>query len=553
MLNKVRNFLGGKKVTSAEVTVKEMEYQIKQWKASAKRTEMIIASKYYLGEHDILSRTRTAIGATGSPTNVTNLPNNKIVDNMYAKMVDQKKNYLLGKPFLITSKNEEVSEKLKSVTTKSFHKLMKNVAESSINYGISWLYAYYDEFSVLKFQKFDGIEILPIWKDKEHTTLSYAIRVYETEKFVNGKTETVENVEVYTEQGVSYYILKSEKLVVDTEKGVSKSYATLSFAGDNSKNKASSENGKNKVNTEVGKEDKSSNKKDKKLDEEENLDFNFMNIPLIAFKSNAKEQPLISRVKQLQDALNSVMSDFVNNMQEDSRNTILVLKNYDGENLGEFRKNLATYGAVKVRTIDGADGGIETLQVEVNAENYKSIIKLLKTSLIENARGYDGKDERLSGNPNQLNIQSMYTDIDLDTNEMETEFQSSLEEVMWFVKMDYANEALTEIDSEPIEIVFNRSVLINDSQTIDNINKSKELLSNRTLLANHPYVLDLEKELIFIENEKKDVTIESEIDNKEVIDKTKNNVETDKDDTFKKENEKLKNVENVTNSKQLKK
>ena len=61
------------------------------------------------------------------------------------------------------------------------------------------------------------------------------------------------------------------------------------------------------------------------------------------------EQPLLNRVKSLQDGLNMLMSDFMNNMQEDSRNTILVIKNYDGENLGEYRRNLATYGAVKVR------------------------------------------------------------------------------------------------------------------------------------------------------------------------------------------------------------
>ena len=36
-------------------------------------------------------------------------------------------------------------------------------------------------------------------------------------------------------------------------------------------------------------------------------------------------------------------------MLEDARNTIIILMNYDGENLGDFRKNLSTYGAVKVR------------------------------------------------------------------------------------------------------------------------------------------------------------------------------------------------------------
>jgi hypothetical protein len=53
----------------------------------------------------------------------------------------------------------------------------------------------------------------------------------------------------------------------------------------------------------------------------------------------------------LQDAINITLSDFENNMQEDPRNTILILKNYDGENLAEFRANLAAYGAVKVKTM----------------------------------------------------------------------------------------------------------------------------------------------------------------------------------------------------------
>ena len=46
--------------------------------------------------------------------------------------------------------------------------------------------------------------------------------------------------------------------------------------------------------------------------------------------------------------------------------------------------------------------------------------------------GYDAKDDRLSGNPNQMNIQSMYSDIDLDANDMETEFQAAFEEILWF-------------------------------------------------------------------------------------------------------------------------
>ena len=107
---------------------------------------------------------------------------------------------------------------------------------------------------------------------------------------------------------------------------------------------------------------------------------NWAKIPLIPLKYNEQEIPLIKKVKSLQDGINVMLSDFENNMQEDARNTILVLKNYDGTNLGEFRKNLATFGAVKVRYDGETKGGVETLEITVNAENYKAILEIFKKS-----------------------------------------------------------------------------------------------------------------------------------------------------------------------------
>ena len=143
-----------------------------------------------------------------------------------------------------------------------------------------------------------------------------------------------------------------------------------------------------------------------------NLDKNTTN----SLEYNSKEIPLIKKLKSLQDGLNLIESNFLNQMEEDIRNTILVLVNYDGQNLAQFRKNLAQYGAVKVKTVDGAAGDLKTLQIEVNSENYKVILDIFKKAIIENARGYDAKDDRLGNNPNQMNIQSIFSDIDLDGN-----------------------------------------------------------------------------------------------------------------------------------------
>ena len=149
--------------------------------------------------------------------------------------------------------------------------------------------------------------------------------------------------------------------------------------------------------------------------------YNWQRVPLIAFKRNAHETPLISCCKSLQDGINLMVSTFENNMCEDARNTILIIVNYDGQDMGSFRKNLSQYGAVKVRNDgSGAGGDVRALTVEVNAENYRAILEIFKTALIENCKTYDTKDARLTGDANQMHIQTIYQDIELDAQDMET-------------------------------------------------------------------------------------------------------------------------------------
>ena len=38
-----------------------------------------------------------------------------------------------------------------------------------------------------------------------------------------------------------------------------------------------------------------------------------------------------------------------------------------------------------------------------------------------------------------MNIQSMYSDIDLDANDMETELQAAFEDILWFVNVYLLN------------------------------------------------------------------------------------------------------------------
>lgn len=449
--------------------IRYLEMILKDWLDSDLRKEQLLAEKYYDGYHDILNREKKVIGADGNLVTINNVANNKLVDNQYRKLVDQKTNYVLGKPITIATEDDNYLKLLNKVFNKKVHRQLRVLAQYAVDGGIAWLYPYYDEERNFKLAVYPSYEICPIWKDKEHIELESAMRYYK-ETVINdqGTVTTVHHVDWFTKDGIKHYLYQGGSLIPVENRQTD--YMYLNGEG-----------------------------------------FNWDRLPIIPFKYNTKEIPLIRNVKCLQDALNQVLSDFQNNMEEDPRTTILVLKNYDGTNIPEFRQNLATYGVIKVTTVDGVQGGVETLNVEVNAANYQAILMQLKRAIVENGRGFDAKEERMDGDPNQMNIESMYTDIDLDVNGMETEFQAGFEELKWFIDRYLEHTKKGSFDDKEVEFVFNRDIFINEDAKIDNCVKSVGIISNKTILARHPWVTNVEHELKQIEEDKQAEMEEMEV------------------------------------------
>lgn len=461
-------FMGGaEKITPENPPVTDREFletEILSWKTGVKRREQIKGCLYYQNKHDILYRQRTVIGRDGQTESVDNLPNNKIVLNLYGKLVNQKTDYLLGKPVLVQCENEALKKELKKIFGQSFGAVLKNAGKAALNCGICWLYPQITEKG-MKFRLFQGHQILPFWKDADHSELDMAVRLYKVCRY-SGKTPVMlEKAEVFTPKGIRRYILDKGRLVPEGT-------ALIPYIGTDCCGKKGF--------------------------------FNWREIPLIPIKHNEEEMPLLNRVKSLQDSLNDMLSDFKNNMQEDPRNTILVLKNYDGTDLGEFRKNLAQYGVVKVRCEGDAQGGVETLGIEVNGGNYKSIIEMLKKAIVESGMGLDlsGISAGGLGNYNHMLIKSMYTDLDLDADNMETQLQNSLQKLLPFICTYLQLTGKGDFFEEQVKFIFNRDMPVNESEVIDDCIKSLGILSRETAVEQHPWVTDTEKELERVKKER---------------------------------------------------
>ena len=446
-----------------------LELEITAWLKSPERAKQIAGEMYYDGGHAVLGRKRMALDDDGKPKELKHLPNNRLVNNLYSKMVDQKTNYSFGRPFSFDTENTKYAETLGTVLGPRFRRLMRNVGEGAWIGGKSWVYPYY-ESGVLSFKRFPADEVLAFWADADHTILDAAVHVYMVLEYdEHEQAKDVVKVEVMHGGGVDCFIRKDDGTLEPDPQAASGDYIT-------------------KVDPAT----------------QQVTTYNWERIPLVCFKSSHHEIPLLSRVKCLQDAYNDVLSNFANQMEEDIHSTILVIKNYDGEDLGTFRRNIMEYGSIKVRSYEGSEGGVETLQIEVNAENYKVLLSLLKDAIIENARGYDAKDDRMSGNPNQMNIQSMYSDIDLDANGIETEFQASMEELLWFVNKHLANTGGGSFEGAEVTVIFDRDVLINETEAINNCKNSVGILSDETIVKMHPWVSDPEQELKRIKAEKEE-------------------------------------------------
>lgn len=441
--------------------IKKLEVVLRAWLDSPQRKEQILAEQYYLGNQDILQREKKVIGADGNLTSINNVTVNRIVDNVYAKLVNQKTSYCLGKPITIATSDDNYLKLLTKIFNKRNHRTLRELAQFAVNEGIAYIYPYYNAEGEFKFAVFPAHEICPIWKDKRHHELESAMRYYPEEIFDNnGGVSMIYHVDLFTTHGITHFKYQGGSLMIDETPHTDYMYV-------------------------------------------DSIGYNWTRLPIIPFKYNSEELPLIRRVKTLQDALNEVMSNFKDNMDEDPRTSILILKNYDGTNIPEFRQNLATYGVIKVTTVDGVQGDVDALKVEANSSNYQELLMQLKRAIIENGYGFDAKEERMDGDPNQMNIESMYTDIDLDVDAMESEFQAGFEELKWFIDQYLIHAGNPDYTEEDVEFIFDRDFFINENAQIDNVMKSVGLVSNKTLLSHHPMVTNVLREMQLIEEERK--------------------------------------------------
>ena len=440
-----------------------LEGRISEWLDSDIRNLQIDGYAYYHGEQEIYNKTRTAIGADGDSSTLTNLPNHQICNNLTAYAIDQKSNYMFSKPTDISSDNDAYLNKLKLIFDEIFQRSFKQLGKDTIIGGVGWEYPTIKN-NKLTFRTIKSYEILPFWKDEEKTEVEFAVRYYE---YYTTTAEKRRMVDIFTESGIFHYKWTG-KLIPD-EVPV-EPYIKLKY-----------------------------------LDEQSKVIYiprSWGKVPLIPFRVNPSMTPFLSRVKCLQDAINELMSQHEDNLSEDARNTILIVTNYDGTDLNSFRKNLSEIGVVKVTTVDGVEGGVQALKVDVDSSSYEIVLKQLNKAFFLNARCFDPDSDLMSSRPNETNILQLYSSINLDANDIESEVKASFKSLKYFIDEWFMAKGYGDFSDDNFEISLNRDIIIDESSRVDMMVKLAPYVSKHTFLRGLRFVIpNLNQEIIWQKEE----------------------------------------------------
>lgn len=455
---------------------------ISEWLLSQRLADIRQAKRYYSNKNDILEQKRYYIDRMGVKQEEKNLSNTKLPHPFFRKLINQKVNYLLGKQLSQTCDNDEFRKVLKTFFTADLHRSLQVLAKESCMAGVSWLQAYYDKKGKLSFKHIPVDEVIPFWSDTDHTRLDAVIRVYTITKYeVDGTVQEVMKVEYHTLEGVWYYEMDKEGLVPDPDEDGStdpRGHFSISKPKLDDKNVPILDGEGKPMN--------------------ETVQFNWEILPFIPFKYNSDEVSLLDLIKNKVDDYDTITS-FTSNTIKDVPNSIKVVKNYDGTDKAEFTQNINIYRTAFV----SGDGDMDTLETKLDITTIEGHLARLRKDIYEAGSGVDTQETTL-GNVSGVALKFRYADLDMDVSGMITEFTHAIEQIVWFIKVDCVNRGKGNFLDVEVTPVFNIDVIINEKEVIGSAADSVGIISDKTIVANHPWVVNASEEMKQLEKEKEE-------------------------------------------------
>ena len=425
------------------------------------------AERYYKGDNDIKRKrkiTRARDGQRGAD-NPLRKADNKIANNFYNFLVDQKVDYLLGYPIIIDVGSKQGNEKLSAVLGTHFMKQLQHVGINASNCKVGWIHVWknvtergYDENgnptaeTELEYGVVDSKQIKAQWGGPFNQDLLAVRRTYE----VTDDDGLVWEVTEYWDKE-KCYSYKKEKSGPNSSLIENNCY--LDF------------------NVVTG-----------EMEPTNEYIHGFDEVPFIAFFNNQFHLNDLKGIKGYIDSYDIVYSGYVDDL-EDVAEIIFILENLGGTLIEDFMRDLKDKGAVKVISNEETKTDVRTLTIDIPVDARNALLDTARKNIFEQGRGVDPMPESY-GNTSGEALKYMYANLALKAKATQNEFEVSIER---FIKLICNDQGIPY--TEPIKQTWTPNRINNDTDTINNIKNSYGIVSLQTILENHPWVKNVEDEL----------------------------------------------------------
>lgn len=379
---------------------------------------------------------------------------NRVSHNYHQLLTNQKAAYALSEPPVFDVDDKKLNELINETLgdTDEFVKESKALCINATNAGVGWLHVWIDEDSGrFQYASIDPKNVIPIYTKSLKKGLVGLLYFYED--MVEDKEATV--YEYWDKDKVSrWYGTKSDDL---------KPYESF-----------------NQVDNTTG----------EIISQTNEYPHNWGEVPFIFFGNNITQMPDLDNYKKHIDVYDKVYSGFVNDI-EDVQEIILILTNYGGTDLAEFKQDLADFKIIKTESQGAGDkSGVQALSIEIPVEARKVLLETTKEQIYESGQAVNPNQE-IGQSVSGVALKQIYSMLELKVGLMETEFRMGYTKLIRFI--------LQYLGKDPhkyrVKQTWTRTRIDNDLEQAEVVAKVAPFTSAENLAKANPVVDDWENEL----------------------------------------------------------
>ena len=170
----------------------------------------------------------------------------------------------------------------------------------------------------------------------------------------------------------------------------------------------------------------------------------------------------------------------------DIPNAIKYFKGYAGADLAELTANIAKFRAVLV----DPDGDVGSLDTSFDGTTFGELLDRIRKDAYEDGGGVDMQSDK-TGDKSGVGLKFLYSDLDLDLNELKQEMDVFFEWLLWFIDYDIRAKGGQDYSNVEVTFEYNKTNIVNESELISMINSSRDMIPDEILLPKHPFVDDV--------------------------------------------------------------